>query len=245
MARIAIIGGTGAGLLPVELNGASAPMTEWGPASAALTEWPCDDAHDVVFLPRHGLSGNIAPHAVNYRANLKLIQAFSPDWVVALNAVGGIAPDALPGALAIPDQLIDYTWGRAHTYYDGPESGLEFIDFTIPYSSNLRKHLISAAQDSDVQCLDSGVYGVTQGPRLETAAEIDRFERDGCGVVGMTAMPEAALARELDLEYASIALVVNRAAGRAASSIHAEIEQHLDQCIGQVVQLLQQLRQIL
>jgi 5'-methylthioadenosine phosphorylase/5'-methylthioinosine phosphorylase len=255
MARFVIIGGTGTNLLPVELDTAPAPQTEWGQPSASLTPWPADgrhgdDRHEVRFLPRHGVAGNIAPHAVNYRANIDLISAFQPDFVIALNAVGGIDPALEPGALAIPDQLVDYTWGRAHTFYDQPDKGLQFIEFTMPYSNNLRLKLIEAAATAGVQCAESATYGVTQGPRLETAAEIDRLERDGCALVGMTAMPEAALARERQLEYAGIALIVNRAAGRVPAgadphqqALHAEMAQYLDRCIAQVGRLLAEFRE--
>jgi len=244
MARIAIIGGSGADLFPVKFNTAKAPETKWGAASAALSEWS-SDLHEIVFLPRHGVSGLIAPHAVNYRANIQLIHDFGADWVVALNAVGGIPAETAPGKLVIPDQLVDYTWGRAHSYYGDSADALKFIEFTEPYSSNLRSHLIVAANQAQVDFLPGGTYGATQGPRLETAAEIDRLERDGCQIVGMTAMPEAALARELDLEYASLALVVNRAAGRTSSDLHVEIDKFLSLGTTQAAQVIQALQRLL
>lgn len=246
MTKLAIIGGTGTDLLPVELAPGPQPVTPWGKASAALTVWPGEDAHEVVFLPRHGVGGTIAPHKVNYRANIDLLATTGVDFVVALNAVGVIDPALEPGTLAIPDQLIDYTWGRAHTYYDDPSKGLEFIEFTKPYSSNLRKHLIQAAAAAGLMVAPQATYGVTQGPRLETAAEIDRLERDGCGLVGMTAMPEAGLARERGLEYAAVALLVNRAAGRSgATGLHAEMASYLAACTRQVGSLLAELRKLL
>jgi purine nucleoside phosphorylase len=166
---------------------------------------------------------------VNYRANLQALQQAGAEQVIALNAVGGISAEA--GGLVIPDQLIDYTWGRAHTYYDTVEGPTEFIDFTMPYSDLLRSGLIRACAHAGVVVTPCGTYGVTQGPRLETAAEIDRLEQDGCDVVGMTAMPEAALARELGMPYAALALVVNAAAGRGGEqgdgTIQADIHAHI------------------
>ena len=242
MSRIAIVGGTGAGLLPVELVTGPAPQTKWGSASAELTVWP-SDRHDMVFLPRHGVKGGIAPHAVNYRANIQLVADFKPDWVVALNAVGGISASATPGSLVIPDQLIDYSWGREPSFYT--EDVKEFVDFTEPYSTNLRNKLIAAAQQVNTGCITSGTYACTQGPRLETAAEIDRLESDGCQIVGMTGMPEAALARELRLEYASLAMVVNRAAGRATADLNVEMEQYLAAATSSAAQVIEQLQKLL
>jgi 5'-methylthioinosine phosphorylase len=168
----------------------------------------------------------IAPHVVNYRANIQLVQDFGADWVVAVNSVGGITEAAQPGRLVIPDQLIDYTSGRRHSYYDDTRTKVKFTEFTEPYNSILRKILAKAAQRAEVDYVAGGTYGATQGPRLETAAEIDRLERDGCNIVGMTGMPEAGLAAELGLHYASLAVVVNRAAGRGPSGLHDEMAEH-------------------
>jgi len=168
---------------------------------------------DVLFLPRHGSTHGIPPHRINYRANIQALKAAGADAVFAVNVVGGITPEMAPGHLVVPDQIIDYTWGRAHTFFDVLESVDNHIDFTWPYDTTLRKALTQAAERLGLPCSHGGVYGCTQGPRLESAAEIRRLQRDGCDIVGMTGMPEAALARELDLPYASIALVVNWAAG--------------------------------
>ena len=144
MATLAIIGGTGAALFPrAAVNDSPEVLTAWGAPSAPLQKWS-QHGHDVLFLSRHGLQGNIAPHRVNYRANIQLLKDHGADAVLALNAVGGIAEDALPGRLVFADQLVDYTWGREHTYYDGSGVGLEFIDFTNPYDLNLREDMISA-----------------------------------------------------------------------------------------------------
>jgi len=225
--KLAIIGGTGAALFPgqqdagqLECNG------RWGEPSSALKVWSMA-GHQVAFLARHGDAGVIPPHCVNYQANIQALRDWGADAVVALNAVGGISPDAEPGRLVIPDQLIDYTWGRKHTYYDGSRPTLDFIDLSIPYNENIREGLVSAGASLELGLLTTATYAVTQGPRLETPAEIDRLERDGNHIVGMTSMPEAALAREIGLPYASCCNVVNWAAGRSDIDIHAEIQSYL------------------
>ena len=150
------------------------------------------------------------------------------DAIIALNTVGVITTVVDPGGIAIPDQLIDYTWGRAQTLFDGGRGIVEHIDFTQPFSSVLRERLVAAASRAGVACHDGGVYAVTQGPRLETAAEIVRLERDGADFVGMTAMPEAAIAREAGIDYACIAMIVNRAAGQGEVPIHDDVERHTE-----------------
>lgn len=224
--RLGIIGGTGtAELFPAGTPMASQPGP-WGDPSAPLQRHQ-RDGRELVFLARHGRRGvaAIPPHRVNYRANLWALREAGVDHVLGINAVGGIAAPATPGRLVIPDQLIDYTWGRGHTIVDDDRFPLVHVEFTAPFSAPLRERLLAAAQRLGVDVLPAGTYGVTQGPRLETAAEIDRLERDGCDVVGMTAMPEAGLARELKLSYAICCVVVNRAAGRGAEGlpIHAQI----------------------
>jgi 5'-methylthioinosine phosphorylase len=240
MTTLAIIGGSGAGLFPdLSQTECIEADTRWGKPSASVRVWQ-QHGHRVLFLSRHGEHGAIAPHAINYRANMQVLADMGAERVVATNAVGGIAATAVPGTLVIPHQLIDYTWGRAHSIYDA-DTTVNFIDFTEPYDSPLRKSLIDAAGSAGINLLTEGVYAVTQGPRLETPAEIDRLERDGCSVVGMTAMPEAALARELDLPYASCCSVVNYAAGRSEASIHVEMQAHLEQGISRTAALLDQL----
>jgi len=181
---------------------------------------------EVLFIARHGDTHTIAPHKVNYRANIAALQQQGATHLLAYNAVGGICADCDAGSLVVADQIIDYTWGREQTYYDGEEGRVEHIDFTSPYDEALRQVLITAADSAGVTIIGQGVYGATQGPRLESAAEITRMERDGCDIVGMTGMPEVALAREKMLPYASLSLVVNPAAGKASGPIGmAEIEQ--------------------
>jgi len=241
MARVAIIGGTGAALFQRAGAAAltSAASGRWGAPSAIPEVWR-EAGHDVLFLPRHGLQGNIPPHRVNYRANIALIKAWQPHALLGLNAVGGIAATLPAGGLVLPDQLVDYTYGRGHSFYDDALEKTEFIDLTEPYDSNIRQKLVLAAATAGVPLTADGTYGVTQGPRLETAAEIDRLDRDGCTVVGMTGMPEAGLAREAGLAYSSLCLVVNAAAGRGAQPIHADIERYLEAAVRAARQVIRQ-----
>lgn len=229
MPDVAIIGGTGlAALKGLEIARREVVHTPFGEPSGPLTHGVLN-GKQVVFLARHGYGHNIAPHRINYRANLWALKEVGVARVVAVAAVGGIAEDLPPGALAAPEQLIDYTWGRASTFFDKDLSEVTHVDFTYPYDPALRALLIRASVEAGVPIVDGGVYGVTQGPRLETAAEIDRLERDGCTMVGMTAMPEAVLARELDLAYAACAVSANWAAGRGGMETisMAEIERTL------------------
>jgi purine nucleoside phosphorylase len=165
---------------------------------------------------------------VNYRANLWALRDTGVKTIIAVGAVGGIRADMKPSELAIPDQIIDYTWGRDHTYFEGDLAHVTHVDFTHPYCEPLRKRLIQGGKEAGLALREDGTYGATQGPRLETAAEIGRMERDSCDMVGMTGMPEAALARELGLCYATCAVVANWAAGREADTINMQdIERHL------------------
>ena len=166
----------------------------------------------VIALARHGASHSVVPHEVNYRANLWLLKELGAHRVIATHTVGAIDATLQPSALVLPEQIIDYTWGRQHSY--SKQNDLIHVDFSMPYDRALRQALVGAAAATGVDLINGGIYGCTQGPRLETAAEIDRMQRDGCTLVGMTAMPEAALACELDLPYASLCIVVNPAAGR-------------------------------
>jgi 5'-methylthioinosine phosphorylase len=243
LTRVALIGGTGSAALvagrPVESLALAAGR--WGQASAPLLTWRTATT-EVLFLARHGHDGRIPPHRVNYRANIAALAALEPDAVVGLNAVGGITPAAIPGRLVIPHQLIDYTHGREHTFFDGGGEPLQHVEFDPPFDPALRAALLEAACRARLDVLAHATYGCTQGPRLETAAEIDRLAADGCDLVGMTAMPEAALAREAGLAYAICAVVVNPAAGRIPGGvgIHAEIARHLDMGFAAVQALLQE-----
>jgi len=217
VALLAIIGGSGLSKLSnLEVTRRRVARTPYGEPSGALTFGKIRN-RNVVFLARHGYGHTIAPHEVNYRANLWALREAGADSVVSVASVGGIRKDVWPGLLLLPDQILDYTWGRPSTFYEGAGAPVNHIDFTEPYSRALREQLLQAASGCGETIKDGGVYATTQGPRLETAAEINRLERDGADVVGMTGMPEAALAREISLEYATIAVVANYAAGRGDS----------------------------
>ena len=235
----AVIGGTGlTGLASAKLIEQRELSTPFGALSAALQVIEINGKQRV-FLPRHGLPHHIPPHRVNYRANLWALHEQGVRRVIAVNAVGGIGPHMTAGAIVIPDQIIDYTYGREHTYHDGSSGTLEHVDFTFPYAPSLRCELRAAARGAQLEVVDGGVYGATQGPRLESVAEIERMARDGCDLVGMTGMPEAGLARELGLEYASVCLVVNPAAGQAPGEITMDdIRRVLDAGMGRVQDLL-------
>lgn len=211
-ARLGLIGGTGIAAWPdLEAEEPRRAQTPWGAPSAPLRlgRWR---GHHLAFLLRHGDGHRIAPHAINYRANIRALHDCDVTRIIAINAVGGIAPRCAPGTLVLPEQLIDYTWGREASFHGSGEP-VPHAEFAAPYSASLRAALLAAAGRSGVELLDGGCHGVTQGPRLETRAEIARLRRDGCDLVGMTGMPEAALARELGIDYACIAIVANWAAG--------------------------------
>ena len=178
----------------------------------------------VLVLPRHGDDHDLPPHLVNYRANLAALQELGAASVIALNTVGVITDVREAGQVAVPDQVIDYTWGRDHTIYDAPQPGFAHIEFTEPLARGLRARILEAAGRAGIDCYDGGVYAATQGPRLESAAEVDRLERDGADYVGMTGMPEASLAMELGLDFAFLSLVVNQAAGRGEKPRHDDVE---------------------
>lgn len=235
MTVYAIIGGTGLTQLDgLTIRQSQAVNTPYGAPSGDihLGEYA---GREVMFLARHGHPHRFPPHKVNYRANIWALKQAGAEAILAVNAVGGIHPDMGTGHFCVPHDLVDYTSGRDHTFFADDLEHVTHIDFSFPYSAPLRARLIAALAAEGCAHSDFGVYACTQGPRLETVAEIARLERDGCAIVGMTGMPEAALARELDLEYACLALVVNPAAGKSAAVITmAEIEQALHDGIGKV-----------
>ncbi|RCS59567.1 S-methyl-5'-thioinosine phosphorylase [Parvibium lacunae] len=237
----AIIGGSGlAKLTNLEVSKRQVMRTPYGEPSGALTFGQINGV-DVVFFARHGYGHTIAPHEINYRANLWALHALDVDGIISIASVGGIRQDMQPGTLVIPDQIIDYTFGRKHTFFEGPEQPVNHIDFTQPYSEELRAHLFAAVDGVSEACVLGATYACTQGPRLETAAEIRRLERDGADIVGMTGMPEAALARELGLKYATLAIVANWAAGKGDSreTVSKEgIQQTLEQAMHRVRKIL-------
>jgi len=215
---LAILGGSGLTQLSgmTETRRVSA-RTAFGEPSGPLTLGRLG-GREVLFLARHGDAHSIAPHQINYRANIQALKDAGATQIAAVATVGGIRREFGPGALVVPDQIIDYSWGRASTFFDGPGAKVTHIDFTEPYTAALRARILAAAKACGEVVADGACYGNTQGPRLETAAEIARMERDGADLVGMTAMPEAALAREAGLDYAAIAVVANHAAGKGDSA---------------------------
>ena len=241
---LAIIGGSGLSQLGnMQLTNRRVARTPYGEPSGALT-FGRIGARDVLFLARHGDGHTIAPHEVNYRANLWALKDAGALEVLSVVSVGAIAATLVPGSLVLPHQIIDYTWGRAATYFEGRGAPVNHIDFTEPYSRGLRGRIREAATACGERLRDGGVYATTQGPRLETAAEIDRLERDGADLVGMTGMPEASLAREISLQYAAIAVIANYAAGRGESKQAIALESIaavLEAAMGRVRRIIEEL----
>jgi 5'-methylthioadenosine phosphorylase len=241
---LAIIGGSGLSqLASLEVTQRKVVRTPYGEPSGALTFGKLG-SREVMFLARHGYGHTIAPHQVNYRANIWALKEQAVEGIISVASVGGIRREFGPGTLVLPDQIVDYTWGRRSTFFEGPGNPVTHIDFTEPYSTALRAKIVAAAGACGEALVARGVYAATQGPRLETVAEINRLERDGADMVGMTGMPEAALAREAGLEYAAIAVVANHAAGRGESAHGVElkrIEAVLEQTMGRVRRIIEQL----
>lgn len=237
----AIIGGSGlARLSDLQVERREVVRTPYGDPSCALSFGTLAGV-PIVFLARHGYGHTIAPHQINYRANLWALREVGAESVIAVSTVGGIREDFGPGTLVVPDQVIDYTWGRKSTFFEGPDNPVTHIDFTHPYDETLRQALADAARTCGEPMAWGGTYGCTQGPRLESSAEVNRLQRDGCDLVGMTGMPEAALARELDLPYAVLAVVANHAAGRGESRESISIQA----MEGVLAQAMMRVRQVL
>ncbi len=243
----AVLGGSGLSQLPdFEITRRKVQRTPYGEPSGALTIGVLA-GHEIVFLARHGYGHTIAPHQINYRANLWALSQLDLDGILSVASVGGIRPDLKPGQLVVPDQIIDYTHGRAGTFFEGESQAVQHIDFTWPYDSQLRAALCLAADAAGEQVVQGGCYACTQGPRLETAAEVKRLARDGADIVGMTGMPEASLARELDIPYVHLALVVNQAAGvgdSAQSISHAQISKTVQDGMGRVMGIIKSMVQL-
>lgn len=243
----AVIGGSGLSRLPeFEVTRRQVLRTPYGEPSGALTIGTLA-GQEIVFLARHGYGHTIAPHEINYRANIWALSSLSVDGIIAVASVGGIRTDLLPGQLIIPDQILDYTHGRGATFFEGQEQPVQHIDFTWPYDKSLSAGLHLAADSANESVVLGGCYACTQGPRLETAAEIKRLAQDGADIVGMTGMPEAALVRELGIPYAHLALVVNQAAGVGGSSLeisHVQISRTVQEGMGRVMSVLKSLVQL-
>jgi 5'-methylthioinosine phosphorylase len=221
---LAIIGGRGlTQLANLKITHQQVMRTPYGEPSGAFLFGTLDQ-HEVIFLARHGYGHTIPPHLVNYRANLWVLREQGAKKIISVATVGGIRADLKPGVIVVPDQIIDYTHGRDATFFEARDKPFNNTDFTFPYSATLRRSILRSAQTAQQPCVDGGVYAATQGPRLDSIAEINRYERDGADMVGMTGMPETALAKELELDYAAIAVVANYAAGRGDSTAGIIIE---------------------
>lgn len=222
---LAIIGGRGlTELASLKITHRQVMRTPYGEPSGAFLFGMLNE-HEVIFLARHGYGHTIPPHLVNYRANLWALREQGVSKVISVATVGGIRADLTPGVIVVPDQIIDYTHGRDATYFDTRDTRYTNANFTLPYCPKLRARILHSAAKVQQPCVDGGVYAATQGPRLESAAEINRYERDGADMVGMTGMPETVLAMELELKYATLAVVVNYASGRGDSKHGINMEQ--------------------
>ncbi|MCW8929923.1 MAG: S-methyl-5'-thioinosine phosphorylase [Gammaproteobacteria bacterium] len=231
--KLAIIGGTGlTSLQNLDVVRRETVTTPFGEPSSALAYGnilSSEQTLETVFLARHGHTHNIPPHMVNYRANLWALKEAGVTAIIAVNAVGGIRDDMVPGSLVIPDQIIDYTSRRINTFFEENLTHVTHIDFSYPYSKELSQLILDAAQKKQIDIVHGATYAATEGPRLETAAEIQRLKKDACDIVGMTGMPEAALARELEIDYASICVNANWAAGLSDELITMEaIEKNVE-----------------
>lgn len=238
---LGIIGGSGlTQLANLDVAHREVARTSWGEPSSVLS-FGRIGTQDVVFVARHGFGHTIPPHKVNYRANIDALRQAGATWIVSVASVGGIRDDMAPGTLVVPDQIIDYTWGRETSFQNGHGEQVVHIDFTEPYDAGVRTALLAAARGQGEAVIDGATYAATQGPRLETAAEVRRLQRDGADVVGMTGMPEAGLAREAGLPYGALCVVANWAAGRADSAHEirfADIEATLHTAMGRVRNLI-------
>ncbi len=244
MSKLAIIGGTGLSLIEgLQITATKKIETPFGSPSAEYI-YGHFEGREIIFLARHGNPHLIPPHKINYRANIWGLKELGITEIIAVAAVGGITHTMAPAHIALPDQIIDYSYGREHSFFADNfhltnSDTVTHIDFTVPYDEEIRKRLIQLAKKTNIDITMSGTYGCTQGPRLETAAEIQRMEKDGCDLVGMTGMPEAALARELNISYATIAVIANWAAGKSAGVITmGEIEKYLKHGMTKVTKLL-------
>jgi 5'-methylthioadenosine phosphorylase/5'-methylthioinosine phosphorylase len=239
MTTLAIIGGSGLSQLKeLRIIKREQLNTPYGAPSAEFITGELNH-HKIIFLARHGTPHTLAPHKINYRANIWGLKQLGVKRIIAVAAVGGITTAMAPEHIVIPDQIIDYSHGRLHSFFDDKNHPVTHIDFTYPYQPNLRKALIKAATIAQISISPIGTYGCTQGPRLETSAEIKRMQLDGCDLVGMTGMPEAALARELGIDYAAIAVIANWAAGKGEGEISITVlEQHLQLGMVKVLKLL-------
>ena len=221
---LAIIGGSGLSRLPgLDITHRQVMRTPYGEPSCPLSFGQIA-GRQIVFLARHGYGHSLAPHEINYRANIWALAEIGVSGILAVGSVGGIHPELTTGVLAVPDQIIDYTHSRAATFFEGPDQPVVHVDFSYPYDATLRCRLLEAAATLAISVHDGGCYAATQGPRLETAAEIRRLGQDGADMVGMTGMPDAAHAREKHLPYATLAVVATRAAGLNGAGVEIDFQ---------------------
>ena len=241
---IGVIGGTGlSSIKDLVIVRHEDVITPYGNPSEPLTVGNFG-GKDIIFLARHGKQHSIPPHLINYQANIFAFNLMGVTDIISIASVGSINPEDKPGTLVFPDQLIDYTYGRKHTFFDGEKEPVSHIDFTHPYDNCLRNDLIEIASSSNFLFKREGVYGVVQGPRLETAAEINKYDGDGVTIVGMTGMPEAVLAKELNMNYATICLIANHAAGRGLSAdgiTHEEISKNSEKMMLNVIEIIKEI----
>ncbi len=240
MPKIAIIGGTALRRLPNMLvTSRDQPQTPYGLPATPLEFGRINDI-EIVFLSRRG-DNRVPPHKINYRANLWALHQIGVRKIISVAGMGGIRADMIPGCFAVPDQIIDYTHGREDTFFDDCLEEVKQVDFTYPYTKSLREILIKSALNNGIEIKEEATCGVTQGPRMETLAEIRKLDRDGCDLVSMTPMPEVVLARELDMDYANLALITNKAAGRRHGiTLEDDRENVILDCIMQMQKILQE-----
>jgi 5'-methylthioadenosine phosphorylase len=234
-ADIAIIGGTGleAFLKDTKQIRIGTPYGLPPPISVGKI-----DRKSVAFLPRHGVNHSVPPHRVNYRANVYALHGISVKRIAATNAVGTINLDFKPGDLVVPHDMIDFTRCRQLTFYN--ETPVTHVDMSQPYCPEIRGLLIEKAKESGVKVRDRAVLVCTEGPRYETPAEIEMFRRLGCDVVGMTGAPEAVLARELEMCYATLCFVSNLAAGMQRRLTASEVVGVAEQKLPIIQQILRE-----
>jgi len=239
MTSLAIIGGSGlTNLETFQITHQEIVTTPFGEPSGPIVHGLLGN-NNILFIARHGTEHFIPPHQINYRANIWALHHCGAKHIIGVAAVGGICHNMSPQTIIIPDQIIDYTHGRSNTFFERGYAKVTHVDFSYPYCEELRQKLIHTATVINQTIVNKGTYGATQGPRLETVAEIKRMEHDGCDIVGMTGMPEAVLARELGICYACCALVVNWAAGKSDGIVEmTEIEHHLHQGMSHIRHLL-------
>ena len=236
--RIGIIGGSGVRELPFDSETESLIVeTRWGQAAGVLATL---GGREVFFLARHGAGHSVPPHRIHYRANMAGLKKLGCDAALATTAVGSLRADLLPGTICVLDQLIDYTLSRTgKTFFDGDDMPVVHTDVTEPFAPLARKAILDAAKSLGLYVRDGGTYLCFDGPRYETAAEVRLFASWGADVVGMTAIPEATLAREAGLHYAGISLVTNLGAGISKTPLdHSEVETAMAEARPRLVALL-------